>query len=118
VFLGGKLVSRGGVLSVVRPGKLFYITDSVSQKNFLVDTGSTFSILPFRSSSPQSGPRLTAANGRRIACWGHRRAAVVLDGAPYTWKFLRAAVKFPILGSFLQRRRRLEFPRLRRLLAA
>jgi transposase InsO family protein len=64
-----------------------------------VDTGSTFSILPFRSSSPQSGPRLTAANGRRIACWGHRRAAVVLDGASYTWRFLRAAVRFPILGA-------------------
>jgi transposase InsO family protein len=99
VFLGGKLVSRGGVISVIRPGKLFYITDSASKQNFLVDTGSTFSILPFRSSSPQSGPRLTAANGRRIACWGHRRAAVILGGVHYSWKFLRAAVRFPILGA-------------------
>jgi hypothetical protein len=99
VLLGGKLVSRGGVISIVRPSKLFYITDSVSQRHFLVDTGSTFSILPFRSSSPQSGPWLTAANGRRIACWGHRRASVILDGIHYSWKFLCAAVRFPILGA-------------------
>jgi hypothetical protein len=61
--------------------------------------GSTFSILPFKSSAPKSGPRLTAANGRRIACWGHCRASVVLDDTPFQWRFLKAAVKFPILGA-------------------
>jgi hypothetical protein len=62
-------------------------------------------LLRFRSPTPatyafrNSGPRLTAANGRRIACWGHRRGSVVLDGQPFKWRFLRAAVKFPILGA-------------------
>jgi hypothetical protein len=83
----------------VRPGTLFYITDSLSQNNFLVDTGSTFSILPFKSSAPQSSLRLTAANGRRIACWGHCRISVVLDGVLFKWRFLKAAVKLPILGA-------------------
>jgi transposase InsO family protein len=86
-------------LSVVRPGSLFFITDSNSNKKFLVDSGSSFSIIPHKSELPQSGPKLTAANGRRIACWGHRRAAVVLEGVQYSWRFLRAAVKFPILGA-------------------
>jgi hypothetical protein len=99
VFVCEKLRRQGGVLFFICPGKLFYITDSISKKDFLVDTGSTFSILPHRSTSPQSGPRLTAANGCRISCWGNRRAALVLDGAHYTWKFLFAAVWFPILGS-------------------
>jgi hypothetical protein len=54
--LGGKLTDRGGMLSVVRPGTLFYVTDSGTNKRFLVDSGSTFSILPFSSPLPQSGP--------------------------------------------------------------
>jgi hypothetical protein len=91
----------------VRHGSLFYITDSLTQNNFLVDTGSTFSILPFKSAAPQSGPRLTAANGRRIACWGHRHASVVFDGVPFKWRFLKAAVKFPILGADFLRHFRL-----------
>jgi hypothetical protein len=95
--LGGKLDRRAAVLCVLRPDSLFYIADSLSGDKFLVDTGSTFSIVPYKSSSPQSGPHLTAANGRRIACWGHRRASVVLDSQAFKWRFLRAAVKFSIL---------------------
>jgi hypothetical protein len=39
----------------MHPGSLFYITHSLTQNNFLVDTGSTFSNLPFKSSALQSG---------------------------------------------------------------
>jgi cleavage and polyadenylation specificity factor subunit 1 len=99
VQLGGKQDAQGGVLSAVNPGSLFYINESISNQNFLVDSGSSFSILPCKSSAPQHGPRLTAANGRRIECWGHNRASVVLNGVTYRWKFLRATVKFPILGA-------------------
>jgi hypothetical protein len=87
------------VLSVVRPRTLFYVTDSGTNKRFLVDSGSTFSILPFSSPLPQSGPRLTAANGRRNGCWGHKRAEVTIEGHTYRWRFLKAAVRFPILGA-------------------
>ncbi len=78
--LGGR-----GVISAVRPGRLFYITDSVSSRLYLVDTGSAFSIMPWESSDPPSGPSLTAADGRQIPCRGgavlhshHRRRGSML----------------------------------------
>jgi hypothetical protein len=90
----GKLDTQGGVLSVVRTGSL-----SNSHQQFLVDSGSSFSIIPFSSTSPQHGPHLTVANDCSIACWGIRSASVALSGITYQWRFLRAAAKFPILGA-------------------
>jgi hypothetical protein len=50
VLPGGLLVARKlgcrGVISAVRPGRPFYITDSVTSLRYLVDTGSAFSIMP------------------------------------------------------------------------
>jgi hypothetical protein len=65
---------------------------------FLVDTGSSFSLLPYRSSKQQSGPTQRAADGCRIPCWGYSSTAVNLEGTAYTWSFLLPAVRFPILG--------------------
>jgi hypothetical protein len=70
----------------------------VSNKKLLVNTGSSYSLFPFRSACKQSGPRLKAANGQRICCWGSRRWALLLDGILYQWHFLQADVSFPILG--------------------
>jgi hypothetical protein len=69
----------------------------VSNKKFLIDTGSSFSILPFSSSARQSGPVLRAADGRRICCWGHRRTDISINGVAFTWHFLLADVQFPII---------------------
>jgi hypothetical protein len=44
------------------------------------------------------GPRLTAANGQRIRCWGSRCRSLRLAGQEFQWEFLQAAVSFPILG--------------------
>jgi hypothetical protein len=97
--LAGKRVSRGIVSSAADgPGRLFFIRDSSSNKRFLVDTGSSFSILPFISTKPPRGPALYAADRRRIRCWGFVTAQVVLGGDAYSWRFLRAHVRFPILG--------------------
>jgi hypothetical protein len=97
VRLAGKL-GRRGVVSAIRPGRLFLVMDSSSNRRYLVDTGSVFSIMPWWSSSPPSGPGLSGADGRRIPCWGERPFTVTIGGLPRQWTFLLAAVSFPILG--------------------
>jgi hypothetical protein len=94
VPVAGKLGCRD-VVSAVRPGRLFYITDSVSSRRYLVDTGSAFSIMPWESSDTPCGPNLTAADSRRIPCWGERPFTVTIGGVPRRWSFLLAAVSFP-----------------------
>jgi hypothetical protein len=48
--LVGKQVGQGVVASTAdRPGKLFFIADSLSVRKFLVDTGSSYSIIPHSS---------------------------------------------------------------------
>jgi hypothetical protein len=54
--------------------------------------------MPWRSSSPPSGPGLSGADGRRIPCWGEQAFTVTIGGLPRQWTFLLAAVSFPILG--------------------
>jgi hypothetical protein len=79
-------------------GCLFFIKDTVSSKKLLVDTGSAFSIFPHRSKQHPCGPRLSAANGQSIRCWGSHRRSLQLAGQQYTWNFLQAAVSFLVLG--------------------
>jgi hypothetical protein len=65
---------------------------------FLVDTGASFSIIPHRSPTAASGPRLFGPSGLPIACWGERVLRLRFNGRDFTWPFLLAAVDFPILG--------------------
>ena len=79
------------------------MVDNTNGASYLVDTGSSFSILPFSSHLPPTGPLLKAANGQRIPCWGRRRQSITFGGHRYSWQFLLAAVDFNILGvDFLQ----------------
>ena len=79
------------------------MTDKNSGASFLVDTGSSYSIIPHSSKKPPSGPLLRSANGQRIPCWGERRLTVAFGGHHYTWNFLLADVQFYIIGvDFLQ----------------
>ena len=65
--MAGKLGGRGGnSVNSVGPGKLFFIQDSISGKKFLVDTGSSFSIIPHKSTAPTTGPKLWSANNKPI----------------------------------------------------
>jgi Reverse transcriptase (RNA-dependent DNA polymerase)/RNase H-like domain found in reverse transcriptase len=78
--------------------RLFFIWDSSSSSKLLVDTGSSFSILPHKLRAPLAGPLLRAADGRRIRCWGSKQLQLSLQGTSYSWQFLLVDLKFPILG--------------------
>jgi hypothetical protein len=54
--------------------------------------------MPWDSADPPSGPSLSAADGRRIPCWGEKSFTVSIGGVPRQWGFLLAAVSFPIIG--------------------
>jgi hypothetical protein len=88
-----------GNLNTAAAGRLFFVYDAVSARKLLVDTGSSFSIFPFRSAARPSGPRLKAANGQRVRCWGSRRRELRIAEKVYKWQFLQADVSFPILGA-------------------
>ena len=94
----GKLEGPGR-LNAAASGVLAYLVDQLSSRRFLVDTGASYSLLPHHSGQPASGPRLTGADGEPIACWGDRELQLRFEGRPYRWRFLQAAVSFPILGA-------------------
>jgi hypothetical protein len=115
--LAGKLGGRGGSMDTgpgSGPGcfhiaatdgntaahnhRLFFLRDNDSGRKFLIDTGSSFSILPYRSAAAVFRPRLRAANGHAIRCWGTVKSSVRIDKQVYQWLFIRADVRFPILG--------------------
>ena len=78
-------------------GQLALLVDESSQQRFLVDTGSSYSILPHKSQQPQSGPRLCTADRSPISCWGGRKVAA--GGRRFSWTFLLADVALPIIGA-------------------
>jgi hypothetical protein len=96
-LLLGKLKYQGRLNAVV-PGDLIYVNDTVSKRRYLVDTGASFSVLPYFSNRPPTGPRLAGPNGRFIPCWGYRRVFLIFGHRCFVWYFLLAAVKFPIIG--------------------
>jgi transposase InsO family protein len=109
---------RRGRLNAVGPGELIHIHDRSTQQRYLVDTGATYSILPFSSPAIPSGPLLVGPDGRQIKCWGRRRVHLEFGRRRFVWSFLLAAVKFPIIGvDFLKHYRLLVDPANNRLLA-
>ena len=46
-----------------------------------------------------SGPKISAADGTPILCWGRERRTIVAGGQTFNWSFLRASVAFPIIGA-------------------
>ncbi len=67
-----------------------------------MDTGSAYSILPFSSTAPTTGPALTAASGASIKAWGCRHVQISAGGRRFSWRFLQAEVAFPIIGALVQ----------------
>lgn len=92
----------------LKPSRLFYVHDRLSKLRFLVDTGAEVSIVPPTSSSSHSHHQghfsLRAVNGTNIATYGV--CSLTLDlglRRSFTWTFIVADVKQPILGAdFLQ----------------
>jgi len=90
-------VATAAQSSTDSPLRLLYCD---STKNwFLVDTGAAISLIPHSSSSPPSGPNLTAANGHSVPAWGSKKLTVRPAGKKFTWSFTQAAVPWPILGA-------------------
>ena len=84
--------------SVTSASSLLYLHDNISNERFLVDTGASHSVLPHSSSSAPTGPRLAAASGLVIPCWGTRRVPLKFGDSDFSWEFLLAGVDRPILG--------------------
>ena len=80
-------------------GQLALLVDEASQQRFLVDTGSSYSILPHKSQQPHSGLRLCTADRSPIPCWGGRKVHVAAGGRRFSWTFLLADVALPIIGA-------------------
>ena len=97
LLVAGKL---GGParLNAVAAGQLVHIVDQTSGRRFLVDSGASYSILPYKAARPPSGPQLHGPAGGRIPCWGERIQTLKFDGYVFPWSFLLAAVEFPSLG--------------------
>jgi transposase InsO family protein len=98
----GKLGSRAAAAVTVKPGspgRLGALYCQNAAKLFLVDTGAVYSVLPYTSSQPASGPAITTASGAPIPCWGWQQSAVSFGGHVFKWHFLLAAVAFPLLGA-------------------
>ena len=94
--------SPAGLFPPSRPSAsdaLLYLQDSLSSRRFLVDTGAARSVFPHRSSTPSSGPVLSAADGNVIRSWGERTLPLQFSGRRFEWTFILADVDRPILGS-------------------
>ena len=98
----GKLSQRQEVASLPvadNRSSLLYLTDKLSNRRFLVDTGAAVSVFPHSSMEPSSGLPLTAANGNKISSWGTRTIPLRFGKRSFEWTFLLAAVDRPILGA-------------------
>lgn len=73
--------------------------------NFLIDTGSSLSIIPYNSNLHNSlrptGISLTNASGAAVACYGELDAPLCIPALrrTFNWSFLIADVTQPILGT-------------------
>jgi hypothetical protein len=100
--LAGKLEGRSAVMATAtatKDGRVYCVKDELSGKFFLVDTGEAYSVIPHTSAEKPVGPALKGADGSRISCWGPSTRTVNLADSSFTWKFLLAAVSFPIIGA-------------------
>ena len=101
-FGAGKRPNRSTVnnLSAGANISLLHVFDSNSRKYFLVDTGSSLSILPpsFEKATRPNNQPLIAANGTPIKSFGTRHIELQLGLQKYTWRFIVAEVTQCILG--------------------
>jgi hypothetical protein len=94
--LDGKLGRRRGQLNAL--GGLIHLQDSVSNQQFLVDTGAVVSVFPHRSAAASSGPILSGADGKPLSAWGKVTKKLNFGLHTFVVSFVLAAVSKPILG--------------------
>jgi hypothetical protein len=98
---------------------LIFLTDKLKNDRYLVDTGTTLSIVPCNQNSSPSGPLLKGADGQPIPSWGFIQKTVQFQGKLFTASFLQAAVACPILGiDFLRKFKVTVVPEINQILFA
>ena len=108
VCICGKRPGRSSLVASAagQLNSLLFLVDGYSAKRFLVDTGAAVSVFPASHQDIDSGSRtlsLVAANGSKIATYGTRKMKLRPENQDYTWPFILAEVKTPLLGAdFLQ----------------
>ena len=99
----GKRLSR--LLVAAATGHIsgpLFLTDRVSKRLFLVDTGAEVSVLPATALDTHTkvpGQPLQAANGSSIQTYGRRKLTLHLASSTYQWNFIIADVTRPLLGA-------------------
>lgn len=81
---------------------LLYVTNSLSGRKFLCNTGAKVSVLPASEvdvCQAKGGPALEAANGSAIPTFGTRTVALCFSDQRFTWEFVLAKVSTPLLGA-------------------
>lgn len=83
--------------------RLFYISDRITGRRFLVDTGAEVSVVPASRLDRQRAERtasLQAVNSSAIATFGQRSLTIDLGlRRTFRWIFIIADVRFAILGA-------------------
>ena len=83
--------------------RLLHVTDRISKRNFLVDTGAQVSIIPPTRSDrlrKRESFTLSAVNGSTIATYGQRSLTLNLGlRRTFRWIFIIADVSKPLLGA-------------------
>ena len=100
--LPGKLQSRQEeekLNSLPLSGYLVYLKDSLSNRDYLVDTGASRSVFPHHSSAALTGPRLLMADGRSTKAWGSRLIPLQFDTCRFQFQFFLAVVDQPLFGA-------------------
>ena len=94
------------VTTPATPATLGLVTDAISSRQCLLDSGSQISLWPTSphlTTTPTSNLRLVAANGTPIRSFGKIRKEIQIGGKAYSFSFIIASVVRPILGmDFLQ----------------
>ena len=81
---------------------LLFVRDTISGRNFLVDTGAAVSIYPASKADRNSnriGSRLQAANATSIRSYGTRIVPLNINSKVLHWEFIIANVAKPLLGA-------------------
>ena len=87
----------------ISPYKGFYVCDNISNRRFLVDTGAFVSVFPAsdddRATLQPDDLQLVSATGASIKTYGSRTIVLNFAGRDYSWPFIVADVRKPLLGA-------------------
>jgi hypothetical protein len=79
-------------------GILIYLTDSISGKTFLVDTGAASSVFPHKGLLFTAERCLSGPDNKPILSWGNITKKLCFGGQFFSCTFVLAAVSRPIPG--------------------